>query len=1178
MILPRADEKGINNQGGSLQLYGANYFTLTANGTIAVYGTEGGITQASYFPFTQNSKITASAIPGLAGALTAEKLAKIDFSQIDIVAISSENFAAGASVADGGKVVLTDYTLDMTGPSCYGFIATGGEDQTQMKLWYGRLWVTASPVGNTGFIYGAKSESGGDIILYRNYDDTITGSNCYGLSASGIDHESNASSITCFYSPFNVRASQTGYGVVAQEGGTIDLIGSSLQLSGNFNYGIIAEGLSTVTSETSWIILTPSKIGYGAQAKGGGIITLKDSPMELKGNECYGFIATGEASRERGSNITYENSSINIQAKQIGYGFFAQPGGSYLVDKAMMNLMAGSCYGLRSDGLSTGTCSGSTLSLHDFNQGYGASSYAGGTTTLLASRIQLHGKECYGIVATGKATEAKRSEVTYTRGYMDINSQESGYGAVAEDGGAAYLNESSATLITQSTFPQYGLKARTSGVITAQNFSMSLLGQGPLYGGYATEKGQMILTAESRSHEAIIMQPYPSSLTQKNHYQSADQDEAPFSCALYADTLGTIQATHMDLKSYVENGRGIQALGGSAISLTDGNIALNQKNNIGVFLASKSTVALSNVTITHPQAGADLGCKGIYSAPTSEGINTVNLTQTTFQGDFAQLLDVNASSLKVIAQKNSVLSNQPLLGNIHEGTLDVDVLDSKLIGDLQGKGDVIMTLRDQAVWSGKIKSASQLAMTLNLGPYSVWEATGDTFISVLNNQQGGIQIAPSSNAASTHITVQEYQGKPGDLILNTSLGFQNSASDQITIHHHTATAPTPVTIQNQGVSKGSVLSHTIPLIQVKKEASSLIDQKAFFLKDFIGGDGYNYVFQYNPNDPNWHMWNLELQSHSSNTSLYANLPGTALTYGLSAIDTLHERRGGNCFKPSQEYSSSYEVWSRVMHEKGDVTEHLEGAAVKAIPSHFTNQTVEIGSRLFHTLHEHLHQDELGAFAALGEAVCHIGDQDQLIGGKNKIKVGSFATYWTHYGPLGGYVDTVVQGNYYDMQAMNTTFITTTRALGFLASVEGGLPFTVGERFILEPQVQMVSQLIHFDSFLDGNGVVKLSGGKSVVTRMGVRAAKQWRFSQKELSLWTRLGGAHEFLGRSKATLDPGENSLLFSSKMTKSWTNLTCGLDVRLTPLCSLYGSGGYSTNFNASSSYDVQAGMKWSW
>ena len=85
-------------------------------------------------------------------------------------------------------------------------------------------------------------------------------------------------------------------------------------------------------------------------------------------------------------------------------------------------------------------------------------------------------------------------------------------------------------------------------------------------------------------------------------------------------------------------------------------------------------------------------------------------------------------------------------------------------------------------------------------------------------------------------------------------------------------------------------------------------------------------------------------------------------------------------------------------------------------------------------------------AATGYILTHTGSLN--------LESGSAGGYWTHVGPGGWYLDTVLQGTWYGGSASTQFASLDTHGTGFIASLEGGVPFALpqfGSGFVLEPQ-------------------------------------------------------------------------------------------------------------------------------
>jgi outer membrane autotransporter protein len=111
-------------------------------------------------------------------------------------------------------------------------------------------------------------------------------------------------------------------------------------------------------------------------------------------------------------------------------------------------------------------------------------------------------------------------------------------------------------------------------------------------------------------------------------------------------------------------------------------------------------------------------------------------------------------------------------------------------------------------------------------------------------------------------------------------------------------------------------------------------------------------------------------------------------------------------------------------------------------------------------------------------------------GSMNLNAWSGGAYWTHVGPGGWYLDTVLQGTSYGGSASTQFAKLDTDGWGFIASLEGGVPFALpqlGPGFVLEPQGQILWQKVSFRHDYDGLGDVALGDTTGPSGRIGLRA-------------------------------------------------------------------------------------------
>lgn len=123
-------------------------------------------------------------------------------------------------------------------------------------------------------------------------------------------------------------------------------------------------------------------------------------------------------------------------------------------------------------------------------------------------------------------------------------------------------------------------------------------------------------------------------------------------------------------------------------------------------------------------------------------------------------------------------------------------------------------------------------------------------------------------------------------------------------------------------------------------------------------------------------------------------------------------------------------------------------------------------------------------------------------GSVNLNAGSVGGYWTHVGPGGWYLDTVLQGTWYGGSASTQFARLNTSGTGFIASLEGGVPFALpqfGPGFALEPQGQILWQKVSFRHDYDGLGDVALGDTTGPSGRIGLRG--KWTIATGGGQVW-----------------------------------------------------------------------------
>ncbi len=144
-------------------------------------------------------------------------------------------------------------------------------------------------------------------------------------------------------------------------------------------------------------------------------------------------------------------------------------------------------------------------------------------------------------------------------------------------------------------------------------------------------------------------------------------------------------------------------------------------------------------------------------------------------------------------------------------------------------------LGDSATETGEfsIDGSSTLAVTQgSIRPYTAGQ------LATLNNA-GAIDMTTGSNSATDLLTVHgNYVGNGGQLLLQTVLGDDSSASDKLVVSQGTISGNTQLGVTNLGGLGGLTRQNGIEVVQARNGATSSID--AFALKGSLSAGAYEY--------------------------------------------------------------------------------------------------------------------------------------------------------------------------------------------------------------------------------------------------------------------------------------------------------------------------------------------------
>lgn len=326
-------------------------------------------------------------------------------------------------------------------------------------------------------------------------------------------------------------------------------------------------------------------------------------------------------------------------------------------------------------------------------------------------------------------------------------------------------------------------------------------------------------------------------------------------------------------------------------------------------------------------------------------------------------------------------------------------------------------------------------------------------------------------------------------------------------------------------------------------------------------------------------------------SLYAALAPTALNYGRSLLDTLHERVGEQELlwaRPDldEDRSTVDGMWGRLMYVNGD-RDGSDTGILDLGPSYdYVFGAVQIGYDLYRHEEPDEHRDHAGLYGAVGYAETEVDHFDGRNAGDSRIDGYSLGGYWTRYGEKQWYVDTVLQATWYEASANPADRELSrmrTEGLGLAVSLEGGYPFRGKHDWVLEPQGQLIYQWIDLDDTSDLAADVRFDDTESLVGRLSARLSRDWVHEESELPLyttgWGRVSVWHEFRGDPVTEFSSDAGFVPFHADLGGTWWELELGATREIDRNIFFYGNVGYAQGFDDDRhSWEGKLGLRANW
>ena len=630
--------------------------------------------------------------------------------------------------------------------------------------------------------------------------------------------------------------------------------------------------------------------------------------------------------------------------------------------------------------------------------------------------------------------------------------------------------------------------------------------------------------------------------------------------ALVTSTAATVTGTNRLGNFSVGNGMADNVVleNGGRLDVLEGHSAQKTRVDDGGTLAVSAGGKATSVTIT--SGGALIADSGA----TVEGTNASGrFSIDGISGQASGLLLENGGSFTVNAGGQA---GNTTVG--HRGTLTL-AAGGSLSGRTQLSKGASMVLNGDVVSTGDIVNAGEIHIDNQTTPNAALSRA----------------VAKSNSPVTFHkLTTTNLTGQGGTINMRVRLDGSN-ASDQLVINGGQATGKTWLAFTNVGNSNLGVATTGQGIRVVDAQNGATTEEGAFALSRPLQAGAFNYTLN-RDSDEDWYL--RSENAYRAEVPLYTSMLTQAMDYDRILAGSRSHQTGVNGENNSVRLSIQ---GGHLGHDNNG------GIARGATPE-------SSGSYGFVRLEGDLLRTEVagmslttGVYGAAGHSSVDVKDDDGSRAGTVRDDAGSLGGYLNLVHTSSGlWADIVAQGTRHSMKASSDNNDFRARGWGWLGSLETGLPFSITDNLMLEPQLQYTWQGLSLDDGQDNAGYVKFGHGSAQHVRAGfrlgshndmtfgegtssrdtLRDSTKHRVSELPVNWWVQPSVIRTFSSRgdmSMGTAAAGSN-MTFSPSRNGTSLDLQAGLEARVRENITLGVQAGYAHSINGSSAegYNSQA------
>lgn len=460
------------------------------------------------------------------------------------------------------------------------------------------------------------------------------------------------------------------------------------------------------------------------------------------------------------------------------------------------------------------------------------------------------------------------------------------------------------------------------------------------------------------------------------------------------------------------------------------------------------------------------------------------------------------------------------------------------------------------------------------------------------NNSGTIDMTTGSSSTNDTLTIKgNYTSRGGQLALQGALGGDGAPSDKLVIDQGAIGGTTAIRVTNLGGAGAATLQDGIQVVQALNGANGsagafrladTVSAGAFEYRLFKGGatagTAENYYLRSTvpvqppapviivplpapgEDPPPLNPGTTPIPLYRKEVPIYAALFPAADQIVRGMLGTYHGRMGD---QSQQQQTGAFPAgWGRVYGSSS--RQRFAGTVSPTLDS--TVKGFQVGHDVYADINGNGQARRAGFFVGHsslnGNVKGFTGGWQDKDAGKTTLRGDSLGVYWTMIGANRAYLDVVLMHTWFNGNNESDRGVKMkTRGRNLTGSAEVGLPFALSERWVVEPQAQLIVGKTRLDSQNDGISDVEFNANTNVTTRLGVRLRGDYLYRNLPLQPYLRANVWHSRAGNNRVVFS---NVTHIDTEQESTTMELSLGATMQVAQGVILYGEVGYNRNLDS--------------